>query len=156
MGPCLLLLSHPGRSGGALREESAAWPLRAETGCKRRDRALCCCPRTRKRGLERGDTVPDKGTGPYTQGYAYSYCLSAPALLLGKRKIHYQFEDGKEMAEEYDMKTGQLVSKWGGRSVFAGLEWWEALSGQEGSAPKYSRKNCSWSSYSLLQGHNYG
>lgn len=50
-------------------------------------------------------------------------------MLLGKRKIHYQFEDGKEMAEEYDMKTGQLVSKWGGRSVFAGLEWWEALSG---------------------------
>lgn len=42
----------------------------------------------------------------------YSYLLSPPALPLGKRKIHYLFEDGKEMAEEYDMKTGQLVSKW--------------------------------------------
>lgn len=31
---------------------------------------------------------------------------------LGKRKIHYLFEDGKEMAEEYDIKTGQLISKW--------------------------------------------
>ena len=41
-----------------------------------------------------------------------SYLPSPPALPLGKRKIHYLFEDGKEMAEEYDVKTGQLVSKW--------------------------------------------
>lgn len=42
----------------------------------------------------------------------YSYLSSAHALSLGKRKVHYLFEDGKEMAEEYDVKTGQLVSKW--------------------------------------------
>lgn len=38
--------------------------------------------------------------------------LSPRAFPLGKRKIHYLFEDGKEMAEEYDIKTGQLISKW--------------------------------------------
>lgn len=42
----------------------------------------------------------------------YSYLPLPHALPLGKRKIHYLFEDGKEMAEEYDAKTGQLVSKW--------------------------------------------
>lgn len=30
---------------------------------------------------------------------------------LGKRKVHYLFEDGNEMAEEYDLKTDELVSK---------------------------------------------
>ncbi|XP_051474475.1 protein DPCD isoform X4 [Apus apus] len=30
------------------------------------------------------------------------------ALSLGNHKIHYLFEDGKEMAEEYNLKTGQL------------------------------------------------
>lgn len=34
-----------------------------------------------------------------------------PVLSLGKRKIHYLFEDGKEMAEEYDLKTHQLLCK---------------------------------------------
>lgn len=29
----------------------------------------------------------------------------------GKRKIHYLFADGKEMAEEYDLKTDELVGK---------------------------------------------
>jgi len=30
---------------------------------------------------------------------------------LGKRKAHYLFEDGNEMAEEYDLKTDELVCK---------------------------------------------
>lgn len=29
----------------------------------------------------------------------------------GKRKIHYLFTDGKEMAEEYDLKTDELIGK---------------------------------------------
>lgn len=44
----------------------------------------------------------------------------------GKRKIHYLFEDGKEMAEEYDVKTGQLVSKWCSLDVARGISPWLA------------------------------
>ena len=29
----------------------------------------------------------------------------------GKRKIHYTFEDKTEMAEEYNMQSGELLSK---------------------------------------------
>lgn len=29
----------------------------------------------------------------------------------GKRKIHYLFTDGKEMSEEYDLKTDELIGK---------------------------------------------
>lgn len=40
----------------------------------------------------------------------------------GKRKIHYLFADGKEMAEEYDLKTDELVGKlqmfWSGQDGF--------------------------------------
>lgn len=40
----------------------------------------------------------------------------------GKRKIHYLFADGKEMAEEYDLKTDELVGKlqmfWSGHDGF--------------------------------------
>lgn len=32
-------------------------------------------------------------------------------LSIGKRKIHYLFSDGKEMAEEYDMKTDELIGE---------------------------------------------
>lgn len=33
------------------------------------------------------------------------------ALCVGRRKVHYLFPDGKEMAEEYDEKTGDLLGK---------------------------------------------
>lgn len=156
MGPCLLLYSQPGRFGAVLREESAAWVLREETGLQMQGRGPALLPSQKEtRSRERG-YGPRRGDGALLPGVSLFLMTLSPALLLGKRKIHYQFEDGKEMAEEYNMKTGQLVSKWSGRSVFAGLEWWKALSGQEGSAPKYSRKNCSWSSHSLLKGHNCG
>lgn len=32
-------------------------------------------------------------------------------LCVGRRKVHYLFPDGKEMAEEYDEKTGELLGK---------------------------------------------
>lgn len=32
-------------------------------------------------------------------------------LPVGKRKIHYLFSDGREMAEEYDMKTDELIGR---------------------------------------------
>ncbi|XP_072196162.1 protein DPCD [Excalfactoria chinensis] len=44
----------------------------------------------------------------------------------GKRKIHYQFEDGKEMAEEYDMKTSQLLSRrWREKNTLGGTGKWQ-------------------------------
>lgn len=33
------------------------------------------------------------------------------ALHVGRRKVHYLFPDGKEMAEEYDEKTKELLGK---------------------------------------------
>lgn len=35
------------------------------------------------------------------------------ALCVGKRMVHYLFPDGKEMAEEYDEKTSELLGKCG-------------------------------------------
>ncbi|NWU99503.1 DPCD protein, partial [Upupa epops] len=44
----------------------------------------------------------------------------------GKRKIHYLFQDGKEMAEEYDVKTGQLVSRrWREKNALGGTGKWQ-------------------------------
>ncbi|NWS09596.1 DPCD protein, partial [Motacilla alba] len=49
----------------------------------------------------------------------------------GKRKIHYLFEDGKEMAEEYDMKTGQLISrKWREKNALGGTGKWQVEVGE--------------------------
>ncbi|XP_062436252.1 protein DPCD isoform X2 [Rhea pennata] len=44
----------------------------------------------------------------------------------GKRKVHYLFEDGREMAEEYDAKTGQLASrKWREKNALGGSSKWQ-------------------------------
>ncbi|XP_013865646.1 protein DPCD [Austrofundulus limnaeus] len=49
----------------------------------------------------------------------------------GKRKIHYLFTDGKEMAEEYDMKTDELiVRKWRHKSTLGGQSSWEVEVGE--------------------------
>ncbi|CAM4488257.1 unnamed protein product [Leuciscus chuanchicus] len=43
----------------------------------------------------------------------------------GKRKAHYVFEDGNEMAEEYDLKTDELVlRKWRHKTSFGGQGQW--------------------------------
>lgn len=43
----------------------------------------------------------------------------------GKRKVHYLFEDGNEMAEEYDLKTDELLlRKWRHKSTFGGQGQW--------------------------------
>ncbi|XP_016362705.1 protein DPCD-like [Sinocyclocheilus anshuiensis] len=43
----------------------------------------------------------------------------------GKRKVHYLFEDGSEMAEEYELKTDELVlRKWRHKSTFGGQGQW--------------------------------
>jgi len=39
----------------------------------------------------------------------FSFCSNFN--FIGKRKVHYTFTDGTEMAEEYDMKTGELSGK---------------------------------------------
>ncbi|KAK2496823.1 hypothetical protein MC885_007223 [Smutsia gigantea] len=44
----------------------------------------------------------------------------------GRRKVHYLFPDGKEMAEEYDEKTGELlVRKWRVKSTLGALSQWQ-------------------------------
>ncbi|NWR78919.1 DPCD protein, partial [Centropus unirufus] len=49
----------------------------------------------------------------------------------GKQKIHYLFEDGKEMAEEYEVKTGQLVSrKWREKNTLGGSGKWQVEVGE--------------------------
>ncbi|XP_068255316.1 protein DPCD isoform X1 [Nyctibius grandis] len=49
----------------------------------------------------------------------------------GKRKIHYLFEDGKEMAEEYDMTSGQLLSrKWREKNTLGGSGKWQVEVGE--------------------------
>ncbi|XP_051560619.1 protein DPCD isoform X1 [Myxocyprinus asiaticus] len=43
----------------------------------------------------------------------------------GKRKVHYLFEDGNEMAEEYDLKTDELVlRKWRCKTALGGQGQW--------------------------------
>ena len=34
------------------------------------------------------------------------------SLILGRRKVHFTFKDGKELAEEYDVRDGKLLGKW--------------------------------------------
>ncbi|XP_051474472.1 protein DPCD isoform X2 [Apus apus] len=49
----------------------------------------------------------------------------------GNHKIHYLFEDGKEMAEEYNLKTGQLVSrKWREKNTLGGSGKWQVEVGE--------------------------
>ncbi|RVE75725.1 hypothetical protein OJAV_G00001850 [Oryzias javanicus] len=49
----------------------------------------------------------------------------------GKRKIHYLFSDGKEMTEEYDLKTDELiVRRWRHRSPLGAQSPWEVEVGE--------------------------
>uniref|UniRef100_UPI003AAEB0ED protein DPCD isoform X3 n=1 Tax=Centroberyx gerrardi TaxID=166262 RepID=UPI003AAEB0ED len=49
----------------------------------------------------------------------------------GKRKIHYLFTDGKQMAEEYDLKTDELiVRKWLCKSALGAQGQWEVEVGE--------------------------
>ncbi|KAM8843744.1 protein DPCD-like isoform X1 [Synchiropus splendidus] len=51
----------------------------------------------------------------------------------GKRKIHYLFSDGKEMAEEYDLKTDELiVRKWRHKSALGSQGQWQVEVGDPG------------------------
>ncbi|XP_029056694.1 protein DPCD isoform X1 [Monodon monoceros] len=52
-------------------------------------------------------------------------------LCLGRRKVHYLFPDGKEMAEEYDEKTSELlVRKWRVKSALGALGQWQIEVGE--------------------------
>ncbi|XP_015271426.1 PREDICTED: protein DPCD [Gekko japonicus] len=49
----------------------------------------------------------------------------------GKRKIHYLFDNGKEMAEEYDMKTNQLLlRKWREKNALGAYGSWQVEVGE--------------------------
>ncbi|MBN3271224.1 DPCD protein, partial [Polyodon spathula] len=52
-------------------------------------------------------------------------------IVTGKRKIHYLFLDGKEMAEEYDLKTDELtVRKWPVKNALGVLGQWQIEVGE--------------------------
>uniref|UniRef100_A0A3B4VFY3 Protein DPCD n=1 Tax=Seriola dumerili TaxID=41447 RepID=A0A3B4VFY3_SERDU len=54
----------------------------------------------------------------------------------GKRKIHYLFTDGKEMAEEYDLKTDELiVRKWRHKSTLGAQGQWQVEVGEPLASP---------------------
>ncbi|XP_045294610.1 protein DPCD isoform X1 [Leopardus geoffroyi] len=66
----------------------------------------------------------------------------------GRRKVHYLFPDGKEMAEEYDEKSGELlVRKWRVKSALGALGQWQievgepALPGAGSLGPEFIKEN---------------
>uniref|UniRef100_A0A3P8U1C0 Protein DPCD n=1 Tax=Amphiprion percula TaxID=161767 RepID=A0A3P8U1C0_AMPPE len=68
----------------------------------------------------------------------------------GKRKIHYLFTDGKEMAEEYDLKTDELIGrKWRHKSMLGAQGQWTVEVGEPVASPVASpdsdviKENCS-------------
>ncbi|KAM4749932.1 protein DPCD [Anableps anableps] len=67
----------------------------------------------------------------------------------GKRKIHYLFKDGKEMAEEYDLKTDELISrKWRQKSTLGVQGVWQVEVGEPMNSPPalnpdVIKENCS-------------
>ncbi|XP_077427007.1 protein DPCD [Vanacampus margaritifer] len=68
----------------------------------------------------------------------------------GKRKIHYLFGDGKEMAEEYDLRTDELVvRKWRHKNTLGAQGQWEVEVGEPPVGPAASldaemlTENCS-------------
>ncbi|KAJ0044282.1 hypothetical protein NL108_003786 [Boleophthalmus pectinirostris] len=59
-------------------------------------------------------------------------CSNKTALIHdGKRKVHYLFTDGKEMAEEYDIHTDELlVRKWRHKSTLGAHGQWQVEVGE--------------------------
>uniref|UniRef100_A0A2K6TGY6 Protein DPCD n=1 Tax=Saimiri boliviensis boliviensis TaxID=39432 RepID=A0A2K6TGY6_SAIBB len=52
----------------------------------------------------------------------------------GRRKVHYLFPDGKEMAEEYDERTSELlVRKWRVKSALGAMGQWQLEVGEPAS-----------------------
>lgn len=50
----------------------------------------------------------------------------------GRRKVHYTFPDGNELAEEYDIKTNDLiVRKWRRKTTLGGPSKWDMEIGEE-------------------------
>ncbi|KAK7482052.1 hypothetical protein BaRGS_00026744 [Batillaria attramentaria] len=50
----------------------------------------------------------------------------------GRRKIHFTFPDGQELAEEYDLRNNELVvRKWRKRGTMGGIGKWETEVGDD-------------------------
>ncbi|XP_039273935.1 protein DPCD-like [Styela clava] len=50
----------------------------------------------------------------------------------GRRKVHYTFPDGNELAEEYDVKTNDLiVRKWRKKTTLGGPTKWDMEIGED-------------------------
>ncbi|XP_043375865.1 protein DPCD isoform X2 [Dermochelys coriacea] len=55
----------------------------------------------------------------------------------GKRKVHYLFEDGLEMAEEYNLKTSQLLArKWREKNALGSCGKWQVEVGEPTMHPE--------------------
>ncbi|XP_034990011.2 protein DPCD isoform X1 [Zootoca vivipara] len=56
---------------------------------------------------------------------------SSGTCFQGMRKIHYLFDNGKEMAEEYDLKTNQLLlRKWREKNALGACGAWQVEVGE--------------------------
>lgn len=45
-------------------------------------------------------------------------------ILSGTRKIHYKFDDGREMVEEYNLETGVLTKRaWKKNNILKSSKW---------------------------------
>lgn len=54
----------------------------------------------------------------------------------GRRKVHYTFSSGMEMAEEYDAKTDELlIRKWRKKGTLGDTKPWEVEVGETATAP---------------------
>ncbi|XP_022355111.1 protein DPCD isoform X1 [Enhydra lutris kenyoni] len=100
-------------------------------------------PKPKAVGVSQVDPLMCKAQGKRRHG---GKALSA--LCVGRRKVHYLFPDGKEMAEEYDEKTGELlVRKWRVKSALGALGQWQmevgepALPGAGGLGPEFIKEN---------------
>ncbi|XP_035673611.1 protein DPCD-like [Branchiostoma floridae] len=63
----------------------------------------------------------------YSEWLSYLQSAEKTALVQdGKKKVHFKFPDGKEMAEEYDVKTNDLLlRKWRKKGTLGGSGTWE-------------------------------
>jgi len=58
----------------------------------------------------------------------------------GKRKVHYTFDDGNEMVEEYDLRNYDiLVRKWQKRGTLGGKQDWEVEIGDPAAIRQSAR-----------------
>ena len=71
--------------------------------------------------VECRDGIPEAlGLNPSQARYFFDTCyivktqdclVKSKYIFTGRRKLHFTLSDGRELAEEYDLKTNELVGK---------------------------------------------